>query len=187
MKNLIALASALALSSVASAFPKYAQNFEGHYKTSGVVVDDLLAKESCGLCHNRATGGGARNAYGQDFDAIALGKSEGFPGVEFLDSDGDTFLNLEEIFLQTAPGKKDDAPKGRIELKFDTASGNLTAKVTAACTKLELKSFGVNFAGKQDVSFDNVAAEQVVAISGTAGAVIAKCVTEGFTGSVVLK
>ena len=189
MKNVIALSAlaTVAFSSAAFAFPAYVNDFKGHYDANTIVVDDLLAKESCGLCHNRAGGGGPRNAYGADFKAITLGKREGFPGIEFLDSDKDGFVNLEEIFMQTSPSKSTEAPEGKIELTFDAAKGELTAKVTAACAKLELKSFGVNFAGKQDASFGNVATEQVVALTGTQGAVLAKCSTEGFVGSIVLK
>lgn len=191
MLKIAVLVPALALSSVAFSYPIYLQNFQSYYEANNLSVKELLAKESCGLCHNRASGGGARNAYGSDFQSVTLGRNAGFQGLEFLDSDGDGFNNLEEIYLQTAPGKTADAPKGRVELTFDATTNNITAKVVAFgdrnCSKLELKSFGVSFAGKNDVSFDKVTADQVVAITGTKGAVLAKCQAEGFVGSILLK
>jgi hypothetical protein len=186
MKKLLALVSVAAVSTPAFAYRQYLNDFTGHYDTNTIVVDDLVGKESCGLCHNRASGGGARNSYGQDFEQVTLGQSKGYPGIEFLDSDNDTFVNLEEIYLQTSPSKSAEAPKARIELSFDKATGVLSSKVTAACLKLEVKAFGVTIGGKADASFDNVAATQDITLTGTQGAVLARCEAEGFVGSLVL-
>jgi hypothetical protein len=158
------------------------QDFSDHYAFNGINVDSLLAKESCGTCHVRARGGGARNAYGIDFDKIAQGQDKGFAGLEFLDSDADGFLNLEEIFAQISPAKDDLKPAGRIALALDT-SETLSLAVPAACAKLTLKAFGFQFESGADTVLENVDSAASLTLKGAAGTVLARCDAEGFVGS----
>jgi hypothetical protein len=183
LKRLIVLAAFM--SSPAFAYRQYLTQFGGYYSSNGVVVDDLVAKDSCGLCHNRAGGGGARNPYGEDFKRIVLGNGESFGGLEFLDSDGDGFINLEEIYLQSSPGKSSDAPNSRIEVSFDKAAGTATVKAASSCAKLEVRGFGFTFSGNTEVSFAG-SAQQTIPAVGTAGVIIAKCAAEEFVGSVTV-
>lgn len=174
-------AAALSLSSTAMAFPAYLDNFADHYETNGIDVGPLVDQESCGACHVRAGGGGARNAYGKDFERITLGEGEGFPGIEFLDSDKDGFLNLEEIFALTAPGKADAKPAGRVELAL--AGSELTVTPASRCEKVELQAFGFKFGDKAVASLTDVSGATTLKVDGTAGAILARCAKEGFAGS----
>lgn len=57
--------------------------------------------DSCSLCHGSSY---SLNAYGSDYDTY------GFAGTENIDSDGDGFLNIDEIDALTEPGNENDYP-----------------------------------------------------------------------------
>ncbi|MFC1716671.1 thrombospondin type 3 repeat-containing protein [Candidatus Poribacteria bacterium] len=60
---------------------------------------------SCGTCHVRATGGGGRNPFGEDWAAIAIPKGDKYvPELADKDSDGDGFTNDKEFEAETNPG-----------------------------------------------------------------------------------
>lgn len=177
----VGVAVALSLSSTSSAFPVYLDNFADHYETNGIDVGPLVDRESCGACHLRAAGGGARNAYGKDFERITLGAGGGFPGIEFLDSDQDGFLNLEEIFALTAPGVAESKPTGRIELAL--AGGDLTVTPASRCETMELQAFGFTFGDTATTLLTDVSAATTLKVGGTVGAILARCAKEGFAGS----
>ncbi len=85
------------LSSTSFAFPVFIKQFGEHYNANGIDTSKLVDNQSCALCHNSAGGGGPRNSYGESFNAEVLGQGKGFDAIEFIDSDGDNFINLEEI------------------------------------------------------------------------------------------
>lgn len=60
--------------------------------------------QKCILCHE--AGGNKLNYFGQDFQKAKYD----FKAIEALDSDGDTFTNLEEITKETYPGDKTSFP-----------------------------------------------------------------------------
>jgi hypothetical protein len=176
---------AAAFSSTASARGRYFQAFQEQYAERGIDVTPLVEDRSCAVCHNRARGGGERNAYGQDYEAIALGEDKGFIGIEALDSDKDDFNNLEEIFLSTAPGDEQSAPAGRIVLTLQ--NGEIEIKPTKTCKQLDLLAFGYSFAGKSNLTLVDVTGSQKVAVEdivSAGGTVLARCVAEAQVGSV---
>lgn len=167
----------------AHAFRKYLEQFTEHYDSNQIDTQSLTDAQSCGLCHVRAGGGGKRTPYGEDFRNIAKDEGKGFPGIEFLDSDTDGFVNLEEIFLQTAPGKSDSAPAGRIELILNDA-GMLDIRSSLACSKMKLKAFGFSFDGNAtELELNNFVSPTQLKLNGTSGALLAKCADENLVGS----
>ncbi|HYB97689.1 MAG TPA: hypothetical protein VEC57_01005 [Candidatus Limnocylindrales bacterium] len=88
---------------VAQARPTYFDNFKAHY---GVAEASNL--DTCGVCHFRFTGSGARNSFGTSVEQqLYLGKSvvQSLTDVENADSDGDGFTNAQEIIdYMTLPG-----------------------------------------------------------------------------------
>ncbi len=173
------------LSSSSFAFPIFLKQFSEHYDANSIDTSKLVENQSCALCHNSAGGGGPRNAYGESFKAGVLGEGKGFDAIEFLDSDGDSFLNLEEIYLNTAPGDNNDAPAARIGIS--TISGKVSVSLPVTCTAFELLSFGVKVEGSNKLVKSNVSGTQTLALDGTKGAILAKCGGENAVGSLLLK
>lgn len=66
------------------------------------------------LCHVSQIGGGTRNPYGKDYE-----KAKDFKAIEQLDSDGDTFKNIDEIMALTHPGDPKDFPQDTISPKVE--------------------------------------------------------------------
>lgn len=200
LKSLSLVCVSLGLAQTALAFPSYLENFSGHYSSNGIDVSGIVSRETCATCHQSQGGGGARNPYGRDFKSITLGRSEGFPGIEFLDSDVDSYLNLEEIFLGTAPGKAEDTPVARITLEVNgdtlqvtlpqataaTASAPATLGV-ALCKNLELKAFGFKFADVESKVFANATGSFKVPVTGDKGAILVRCIEEAAVGSLLVK
>lgn len=139
----------------ASAYAPYLNNFIEHYQTNTIDVSNLVAERSCGLCHVSTGGGGRRNGYGNDFKKVTLGDRAGFNGIEFLDSDSDSFNNLEEIFLQTQPGASESVAESRLVLGFDPANSLLEITSGVECDRLVVISFGSRVAeqGKAFATF----------------------------------
>ena len=91
-------------SPTAQSTPEYHSQFNTKYDTRGTKLD------SCMTCHTSA-GGGAENVnpYGQDFAK----NNHDFAAVEGLDSDGDSFSNIDEIKAETFPGDPNDNPNSK--------------------------------------------------------------------------
>lgn len=72
-------------------------------KYPGVVGSKI---EVC-VCHDNPYGGGSRNSFGEHFskNQYDLG------AIEEMDSDGDGWINIDEIEQHTHPGDKNDYPK----------------------------------------------------------------------------
>ncbi|MEN9530508.1 MAG: hypothetical protein RI932_2381 [Pseudomonadota bacterium] len=183
--GLACIAASVFASNDAFAFRKFLDQFTEHYSANQISTQSLTNEQTCGLCHVRAGGGGQRTPFGEDFRSISLGEGSGFPGIEFLDSDKDGFVNLEEIFLQTAPGKSESVPAGRIALELKDSS-TLSIKPVAACSVLNLKAFGFSFEnGAVEFALSNVGTEAEVKVTGTNGAILARCDAERLTGSLL--
>lgn len=190
MKNSLlsaVLLLAVVVSGEAFGFRKFLDQFTEHYDSNSVVTHALIDETSCGLCHVRAGGGGKRTPYGEDFLNISLDQGTGFPGIEFVDSDKDGFMNLEEIFLQTHPGQPESTPAGRIELAVKDSS-TLAVTVNVPCSEMNLKAFGFKFEnGVSDLNLSQLVGSREVKITGTKGAILAKCEQEKLTGNLLRK
>lgn len=175
-----------AIHTEAQAFRKFLGQFTEHYESNGIAVDALTNETTCGLCHVRASGGGRRTPYGEDFRNIALDEGKGFPGIEFIDSDSDGFNNLEEIFVQVQPGQAESAPEQRIELALDSQN-TLTVNPNGNCTQLTLKAFGFLFPnGQSEYVQSNLTSALTIPLTGDKGAVLGKCQSEGAVGSLLV-
>ena len=65
----------------------------------------------CATCHINAGGGGPRNPFGQDWEAIAIARGDKYvPDMAERDSDGDGFTNDEEFEAGTHPGDSESKP-----------------------------------------------------------------------------
>jgi len=64
------------------------------------------ALSACKLCHIDPAGGGPRNPYGADW----VSHARDFGAIEQLDSDGDTYKNIDEINAGTWPGDATSHP-----------------------------------------------------------------------------
>jgi hypothetical protein len=64
------------------------------------------ALSACKLCHINPGGGGPRNPYGIDW----VSHARDFGAIEQLDSDGDTYKNIDEINAGTWPGDSTSHP-----------------------------------------------------------------------------
>jgi len=95
------IAVVLAVGGTAYAVSGYLNTFNSTYGTSGTRLN------TCGLCHNNPGGGGPVNNFGSDF---ASGGHNFDAALEALDSDGDTFSNIDEINALTFPGDPSDFP-----------------------------------------------------------------------------
>ena len=93
------------------AVTQYLDDFNAFYGTAGTALD------SCLVCHVSATGP-ARNDYGNAFAAAKIsndtaGVQAALATIEPDDSDGDTFINIDEIMALTFPGDcTDPDPNG---------------------------------------------------------------------------
>jgi hypothetical protein len=91
----------------ALAYGNYLTEFGTKYSTAGSRLD------TCGVCHYNSGGGGPRNPYGTDFENQSIHSSnpgQALANIESLDSDGDTFTNIDEIKALTFPGNASDHP-----------------------------------------------------------------------------
>ena len=180
-----AFLATISVSQYAFGFRQFFNQFTEHYDANNISTQNLSDAQACGICHVRASGGGKRTPYGDDFRDIALGEGKGFPGIEFIDSDKDGFVNLEEIYLQTAPGSSESAPAGRIELSLKDDS-SLLITPAGNCGSLDLVGFGFQFSDNTSSSkLVNVSGPTTLAVKGTKGAILAKCDAERFVGSLL--
>jgi hypothetical protein len=100
----------------------YLTSFESTYPAAKGTAIDV-----CILCHNSSSGG-SRNSYGS-----AYGNSgHNFKTIEPLDSDGDTFSNINEIKDWSNPGVKTSIPVKPTVTAFiiPATSSSLVVKVT---------------------------------------------------------
>ena len=189
MRSLLFAVSGAAIlglcSTSAFAFKPYLDNFRSHYEENAVEVSNLVSEASCGLCHNSIRGGGSRTPYGEDFKDVVLGDRQGFPGIEFFDSDSDGFINLEEIYLQTSPGSVDSAPAARIEADANGTTLNLT--FADNCSELQIRAFGtqvITDGGASDnLKLNPNGTQAVLDLTDSTGVVLVSCPAQGFVGS----
>ncbi len=102
----------------ALALPAYKDDFNAKYNTTGTRIDQ------CILCHVNANpfSDSTRNSYGIDLDnqlvnltstpsnANQSTVNQSLTNIEPLDSDGDGFINIDEIHNLTFPGNASDHP-----------------------------------------------------------------------------
>lgn len=75
-------------------------------------LPDKGANFGCATCHTNPTGGGAKNSFGRDWEAIAIPKGDSYvPELASRDSDGDGFTNDEEFSAGTNPGDPNSKPQ----------------------------------------------------------------------------
>ena len=86
-----------------AAFSGNLDAFNARYGTDGTKLDD------CATCHNDDF---TRNDYGADIEAQGGAIDAALVAVESLDSDGDTYSNIDEITARTWPGDATDFPGG---------------------------------------------------------------------------
>lgn len=188
-QRIIALTTLVTIAGAAEeahAFRKFLNQFSEHYDANGIATQRLTDDTSCGLCHVRAGGGGRRTPYGEDFRNRALDEGLSFPAIEFVDSDADGFNNLEEIFLQAHPGAADTAPAQRIGLSLQGAS-TLVIDGLENCTELNLKAFGFTFSnGSSELTASTSTTPMELTLSGTQGAILARCDSQQAVGSLLV-
>ncbi len=94
------------------------------------LLPDKGKNFGCGTCHISSAGGGPRNAFGRDWEAIAVPRGDKYvPELASKDSDGDGFTNDEEFNANKHPGdpnSKPDKPKAvRAKGKLPTSWGKI--------------------------------------------------------------
>ncbi len=76
------------------------------------ILPDKGKNFGCGTCHVNPAGGGARNPFGKDWEAIAIPKGDKYvPELDDRDSDGDSFTNDQEFNAKTHPGNPESKPE----------------------------------------------------------------------------
>ena len=76
------------------------------------LLPDKGKNFSCGTCHVNSAGGGARNPFGRDWEAIAIPEGDKYvPDIAKKDSDGDGFANDEEFAAGKHPGDPQSKPE----------------------------------------------------------------------------
>ncbi len=74
----------------------------------------------CSTCHFNPAGGGPRNPFGQDWEAIAIPLGDKYgPEIANRDSDGDGFTNDEEFNTGTRPGDPESHPPPTVDAGSD--------------------------------------------------------------------
>jgi hypothetical protein len=94
MKTLLAITVSL-IAAQTFALPKYRAEFVKNYPQVSTVT--------CKMCHDAPK---SLNPYGQDVKKSGIN----FKSIEALDSDGDSYTNIEEINANSMPGDKDSTP-----------------------------------------------------------------------------
>ena len=107
VSGVLSMAGFAVLVSPASAKPEYLQAFNSKYGTSGTKLD------SCTTCHTTQQDADHLNPYGQDFGKA----NHDFGAIEGLDSDADSFKNIDEINAGTFPGDPNDNPNTKAQPK----------------------------------------------------------------------
>jgi hypothetical protein len=98
---MVLLALFLGSHAIAQASSGYLTTFNTRYGTNGTALN------SCLVCHTTASASPSiRNSYGAAFGSHA----HSYPQIEALDSDGDSFTNLQEIQARTFPGNASSHP-----------------------------------------------------------------------------
>lgn len=93
---------------VAMANPTILNKFTTEYDNSGTTLS------TCKTCMDKTTAPASWNSYGlalkSDPDFDRTNPATAFKNIEQLDSDGDGFLNIDEIHNLTFPGDPNDFP-----------------------------------------------------------------------------
>lgn len=76
------------------------------------LLPDNGANFGCATCHTNPAGGGPRNPFGRDWEAIAIPNGDKYvPQLADRDSDGDGFTNDEEFKAEKHPGDPNSKPE----------------------------------------------------------------------------
>jgi hypothetical protein len=75
------------------------------------VIPDKGSHFTCGTCHLNSAGGGPRNAFGTDYEKLALPAGDKYTEeLGSKDSDGDGVTNDQEFKAGTHPGDPKSTP-----------------------------------------------------------------------------
>lgn len=75
------------------------------------VLPDKGAKYGCGTCHVNSSGGGPRNAFGQDYEKVGVKAGDKYtPELGGMDADKDGATNDQEFKAGTNPSDPASKP-----------------------------------------------------------------------------
>lgn len=193
----ISVVGSFAVNCGAFALPQFPGELESHYKDLRIDVSKIIETYACQTCHvnARPRTNPERNAFGKDVEKTLSDAGLDFAAFELLDSDSDGFVNLEEFYLQTAPGLKTESPKGRLILKQDATlatSLKLEFPASTKCATANVRVLGgakAKFEGDFSDEFSFLpknADPLILTLDGKPAAgtlVLVKCDAEGLVGS----
>ena len=91
----------------AAAYGSFTTSFNTEYGTAGTSGGSTLG--SCITCHRNSNGTGGYNSYGSDWKAFGS-NAAAYTAIEDRDSDGDGYINIDEILVDTFPGDASSKP-----------------------------------------------------------------------------
>lgn len=106
-------------------------------------VSNVSKLNKCETCMVSKTPPGTWNTYGSDLKKNSLIKSnpmQAMKNIELLDSDGDTFINIDEIHNSTLPGDASDYPKISVTPVQPSPTVTITQKQTPAVTVTQMQT-----------------------------------------------
>ena len=194
--SVASVVASLGIGTAAFAFPQFPGELESHYKEQRIDISKIIETYACQTCHvaARPRSNPERNPFGKDVEKTLSDAGLEFSAFELLDSDTDGFDNLEEFYLQTAPGLKTEAPKGRLLLKQDATLATLLKlefPAQSKCASADVRVLGgskAKFEGEfsDEFSFAPKNTEPLVltlnAKPAAGSVVLIKCEAEGLVG-----
>jgi hypothetical protein len=109
------------------------------------LLPDQGGNFGCGTCHVSPLGGGPRNAFGQDWEAIAIPAGDRYvDAIANIDSDGDGFINDQEFSAGTHPGDPNSHPVVSLTITATAAdNGSISPSGQVAVNAGENQTFTI--------------------------------------------